>query len=208
MDWKRGVLHLSIDNSRTSVTLLHSIQTGDDPSAWNLFYSRYAHLIKRWCLAWGVPAEESDDIVQETLLNVFQYIGNFQYDPNRSFRAWLKTIAKNIWTNFQKHSFIKLLSTNSEERKLKLSLMQDDFEQSLDILADRELIQIACQRVRAKVDPIHWTAFLMFEYHFVPGPTIAKELGLSVGAIHTAICRVRKLIRNEIILLDPQNEFS
>ncbi len=48
--------------------------------------------IKRVARRQGVPADLVDDVVQETLFTVHQ--ARQTYDPNRSFTAWLRTIAQ------------------------------------------------------------------------------------------------------------------
>jgi RNA polymerase sigma factor (sigma-70 family) len=49
-------------------------------------------LIKRVARGQGIRSDCIDDVVQETLLTVHQ--ARHTYDPNRSFTAWLRTIAQ------------------------------------------------------------------------------------------------------------------
>jgi RNA polymerase sigma factor (sigma-70 family) len=49
-------------------------------------------LIKRVARGQGIRSDFMDDVVQETLLTVHQ--ARQTYDPNRSFTAWLRTIAQ------------------------------------------------------------------------------------------------------------------
>jgi RNA polymerase sigma factor (sigma-70 family) len=59
-------------------------------------YERLLHdcipFIKRVARGQGVRFDCIDDVVQETLLTVHQ--ARHTYDPNRSFTAWLRTIAQ------------------------------------------------------------------------------------------------------------------
>ncbi len=48
--------------------------------------------IQRVARGQGVPSDFVDDVVQETLLTIHQ--ARQTYDPNRSFTAWLRTIAQ------------------------------------------------------------------------------------------------------------------
>src|SRR4051812_8027905 len=54
-------------------------------------------LIRKY-LRWLAPqAADLDDLTQDVLVKVLQNIGDFQYDPSRSFRGWLKTVTKNAY---------------------------------------------------------------------------------------------------------------
>jgi RNA polymerase sigma-70 factor (ECF subfamily) len=66
-------------------------QTGDRAA-----YEKLLHdcipFIKRVARGQGIRLDFIDDVVQETLLTVHQ--ARQTYDPNRSFTAWLRTIAQ------------------------------------------------------------------------------------------------------------------
>ena len=85
----------------TSLTLLERLQNDPaDPQAWGLFVERYQPRIRRWCLAWGLQDSDADDVAQEVLVKLFAALRKFQYDPARSFRAWLKTVTQHAWSDF------------------------------------------------------------------------------------------------------------
>jgi RNA polymerase sigma factor (sigma-70 family) len=78
-----------IDRQRAA--WMAAAQVGD-----RVAYERLLHdcipFIKRVARGQGVRFEFIDDVVQETLLTVHQ--ARHTYDPNRSFTAWLRTIAQ------------------------------------------------------------------------------------------------------------------
>src|SRR5271170_1800500 len=85
----------------TSLTLLERLQKNpDDPQAWKLFVERYQPRIRRWCLTWGLQDSDADDVAQDVLVKLFAALRKFQYDPTRSFRAWLKTVTQHVWIDF------------------------------------------------------------------------------------------------------------
>ena len=85
----------------TSLTLLERLQKNpSDPQAWDLFIDRYQPRIRTWCLSWGSQDSDADDVAQEVLVKLFAALGKFQYDPSRSFRAWLKTVTQHAWSDF------------------------------------------------------------------------------------------------------------
>jgi RNA polymerase sigma factor (sigma-70 family) len=93
-----GKTTLNVDVSR------HEGETDRKRAAWmaaaqvgdRVAYEKLLHdcipLIKRVARGQGVPFDCIDDVVQETLLTVHQ--ARHTYDPNRSFTAWLRTIAQ------------------------------------------------------------------------------------------------------------------
>lgn len=193
-----------IENSHTSLTLLDAIRSGKDQSAWSKFYAKYSHRIVRWCGKWGINSVDADDLVQETVLSVYKSIGQFHYDSSKSFRSWLKTVARRVWLKLEeKNEFVRIPDDASGHAIVSLELIRTDFLRQFDFMADTEIFEIACQRVQPRVDPLHWSAFLMTDYESVPGPVVASSLGMSLGSVHTATCRIRKLIREEIHAIDP-----
>ncbi len=85
----------------TSLTVLERLERDpDDPEAWRLFIEKYQSRIRRWCLTWGSQDSDAEDVTQEVLVKLFAALRKFQYDPNRSFRAWLKTVAQHAWSDF------------------------------------------------------------------------------------------------------------
>src|SRR5262249_49689651 len=85
----------------TSLTLMMRIrQSPADPQAWDEFVRRYQPMIRDWCLRWGARPVDAEDVAQEALLKPLAAMKTFQYDPGRSFRAWLKTVTQNAWTDF------------------------------------------------------------------------------------------------------------
>jgi RNA polymerase sigma factor (sigma-70 family) len=57
-------------------------------------------MIRAWCLRWGSQVSDADDLAQEVLTKLVTAIQTFRYDPDRSFRAWLKTVTQNARTDF------------------------------------------------------------------------------------------------------------
>lgn len=193
-----------IENSQTSVSLLDALRSGQDQLAWSRFYAKYSHRIVRWCAVWGIQSDQAEDIVQETFLSVYKSIGRFQYDPHRSFRSWLKTVAWRAWINLEgKPEFTNLPLKRNGQSFVSIDQIRTEFLREFDSMAYTEIFAIACERIRPKVDPVHWSAFLMSYYDSIPGPVVASTLGLSLGSVHTATCRIRKLIRDEVQKIDP-----
>jgi len=64
-----------------------------DPAAWEEFVRRYGPRIHAWCRGWGLQDADAQDVTQDVLLEIARKVRDFHFDPTRSFRAWLKTLA-------------------------------------------------------------------------------------------------------------------
>ena len=184
----------------TSLTLLERLQNNpDDPQAWNLFLERYQPRIRRWCLSWGLQDSDADDVGQEVLVKLFAALRKFQYDPSRSFRAWLKTVTQHAWIDFvaarrrdpgQAAGRIDTLTDSAEARS--------DLERQLADAFDRELLEIAMHRVKKRTKPANWDAFHLTAVEGLSGADAAKRLGIPVAHVFVAKHRVQKMLQEEV----------
>src|SRR5580658_5231258 len=79
--------------SETSVTLLARVALlPPEPEAWNEFVDRYGPRIVKWSRAWGLQAADIDDVTQSVLATLLVRLRRFDYDPARSFRAFLRKV--------------------------------------------------------------------------------------------------------------------
>src|SRR5262245_54432863 len=88
-------------DSETSVTLLARLrQVPADQAAWARFTERYGRKVYAWCRQWNLQEADAEDVTQTVLIKLADKMRTFEYDPARSFRAWLKTVARNAWSDF------------------------------------------------------------------------------------------------------------
>ena len=79
------------ETDRRRAVLMVAAQAGDR-AAYETLLRDCIPFVKRVARAQGVQPDFIDDVVQETLLTV--HGARHTYDPNRSFTAWLRTIAQ------------------------------------------------------------------------------------------------------------------
>ena len=86
--------------SRTSATLLARLrQVPPDQAAWVQFTERYGRKIYAWCRRWNLQGADAEDLTQDVLLKLAEKMQTFVYDPAKSFRGWLKTVARHAWSD-------------------------------------------------------------------------------------------------------------
>src|SRR4051812_1898453 len=87
--------------THTSVTLLGRLrQFPTDQNAWMLFTERYGRKILAWCRQWNLQEADSEDVTQTVLLKLADKMKTFDYDATKSFRAWLKTVARRVLSDY------------------------------------------------------------------------------------------------------------
>ena len=91
----RLVVTIDAMTNSTSESLLFRLRESDNSEAWSRFSELYTPLIFFWARKNGLDAHDSSDLVQEVMTLVFQKLPEFQYDPNRSFRGWLRQVTLN-----------------------------------------------------------------------------------------------------------------
>src|SRR5882762_1277502 len=81
----------------TSISLLERLRQPAHEEAWARFVNLYTPFIYYWARRVGLTSEEAADLVQDVLTVLVQKLPEFQYDPEKSFRGWLRTVTLNKW---------------------------------------------------------------------------------------------------------------
>jgi RNA polymerase sigma-70 factor (ECF subfamily) len=185
----------------TRPSLLFRLRDWQDHEAWLEFVSLYEPVAYRLLRRQGLQDADAREVMQELLLAVSRSID--RWDPARergSFRGWLRRVARNLVINWLKQGHRRMATGGSGLQAL-LDLLPA--EQEPETLAfDRELRRVLYQRaadqVRGEVQATTWQAFL--ETAVVgtsPGET-ARKLGMRIGAVRVAKCRVLARLRATI----------
>jgi len=82
---------------KTPVSLLERLRQPAEAEAWPRFVQLFTSLLYHWAGGLGAREQDATDLVQEVLLVLIRKMPAFQYDPHKSFRAWLRTILVNTW---------------------------------------------------------------------------------------------------------------
>ncbi len=194
----------------TSITLMMRLgQSPADVGAWDQFVERYQPMIRAWCLRWGAQASDADDVAQEVLTKLVTAMKTFRYDPDRSFRAWLKTVTRNAWVDLATSNHMRAASDPA-----RLPAIPDshdallDLEKEMEAALDRELFELAMHRVEKRVKPITWQAFRLTVIDNRPGPEVAQELGMQVAHVFVAKHRVQQMLEHEVRALQRTTKFK
>jgi RNA polymerase sigma-70 factor (ECF subfamily) len=189
----------------TSASLLAQLrQEVASEAAWGELVRRYGPLIRSWCWQWRLQEADAEDVTQDVLAKLADRMRTFTYDPSRSFRSYLKTLARYAWCDFlQAHKRPGAGSGDSEVmRALESAEAGEDLVQRLNEQFDQELLAEAQARVQKRVAPHTWEAFLLTAVEGLSGAEAAGRLGIKVATVFQARSKVQKMLQEEVARLE------
>lgn len=179
----------------TPVSLLQRLRQPPADDAWRRFVELYTPLLYYWACRWGLSNADAADLVQDVFLLLLRKMPEFEYDPNHSFRSWLRTVMAN--------------KLNEQKRRARLPLEPDDAAlaqqvtpDGIDDLAEaeyrRHLTVRTLKLMEVEFRPATWRACWEVVVNSRPADAVAAELGMSVGAVYAAKTRVLRRLRQEL----------
>src|SRR5262249_18719952 len=143
--------------------------------------------------------------VQEVLAKLVKSIEKFEYRSKPGgFRRWLKQLTRNLVLEFCRRHPLQRGCATLEESALVAVEARTDLERRLAEQYEWEWLALARERVRPRVDPRTWCAFVRtVEEGREPSQT-AEELGMPVGSVYQAKYNTIRLLKREIAVLRKQ----
>src|SRR5262245_817299 len=184
----------------TRATLLARLrQDPTDQVAWDAFVERYGRHVYRWCRQWRLQDADAEDVTQDILAKLARKLRDFHYDPSRSFRGWLKTVAHHAWRDFVDSRPCRAAGGDAHVRVLMQTLeAREDLVQKLAEAFDHELLEAATLRVRLRVAPQTWEAFRLVALEGMPVTEVADRVRMQVAMVYVAKSKVQKMLQEEI----------
>jgi RNA polymerase sigma-70 factor (ECF subfamily) len=189
----------------TSVTLLARLQQAPaDQAAWSEFVRRYGPLVYRWCRRWRLQEADAQEVTQAVLVRLADKMRTFPYDPARSFRAYLKSLARYAWCDFLEANKQPGAGAGGSDMLKLLETVEagDDLMEGLNEQFDLELLAEAQNRVRQRVESHTWEAFRLTALEGRSGADTASHLGLKVATVFKAKSKVQKMLKEEVARLE------
>src|SRR5512135_870028 len=191
--------------SRTSATLLETLRERPlDQAAWDRFVDRYGPRVYGWCRAWHLQDQDARDVTQDVLMKLVVRIKAFDYDPARSFRGWLKVVARHAWVDFREGR--KRAGWGSGDSQVQAMLQTvaagEDLMERLGVAFDLELFDLAQARVQRQVEPESWRVFQLTDIQGRSSAEVATACDKTIAAVYQIRSRIRKQLRNELRKLE------
>jgi RNA polymerase sigma factor (sigma-70 family) len=185
----------------TRASLLIRLQGNTpDQAAWDQFVNMYGRQIMLWCRRWKLQEADAQDVTQIVLLELAKYLPNFDYDPTRSFRSYLRTVTEHAWSKFISQ---QQRSVRGSGGTMALDLLQtvaarDDLAKRMADAYDQEMLQIAMDEVRGRVEKHTWDAFQLTAQEQLPAEIVARQLGIRIGTVYRARSVVQNMLRETL----------
>jgi RNA polymerase sigma factor (sigma-70 family) len=197
----------------TRESLLGRLKNWKDDESWREFFGIYRKLIFSLAVKSGLSPQESDEVVQETIISVAKTIPDFEYDPDRcSFKSWLRHLAqKRIADHFRKRSRERKIgySESAETGKTRaIERIPDANAASLDAIWEEEwqaeLLNASIVRVKKEVSARQFQMFDFYVLKKMPVEKVARALDTNTAQIYLAKHRITKLLKKEIARLEEK----
>jgi len=193
----------------TKYSLLLRLQDASNDEAWMQFVELYEKAVFRYVRSQGLQEADALEVVQQVLLAVHRSIDRWQPQGQGSFRRWLLRVASNQATTVVRQKYRQRMLTGGTTANNALQAAADPACQDADNQYNREWRQWAfcwaSSQVEREVSETSWQAFWLTAVENRPPADVAKQIGLSVGAIYAAKCRVLKRLREAVSEIDENN---
>jgi len=173
----------------TRVSLLRRIRNLQDRQSWADFVEIYGPFLLRVLRRHGLGRDDALDVVQETFQAVAQNIGEFEYDPARSFRKYLATIAvRKTWRHFRARERRPVSPGGTQH----LMAVQQVSGEVVDEEWYRRRVEIAVQHCRSRWNDLESRVFEMVYFQGLSDEETAGRLGIDIGYEYVLKSRARK----------------
>jgi RNA polymerase sigma-70 factor (ECF subfamily) len=185
----------------TRSSLLLRVRDGDDTLAWGEFVELYTPLVYKYARRHGLQDADAADLAQEVLRTCSQYLGRFDYDRARgTFRGWLYSVVRTRLSNLvagqKRHpkgqggtDFMQVL-----EQQPSPESDADRWDHDYEF----RIIEWAQDRIRCEFRERTWQAYLRTAHSGESPKTVARSLGMSVGAVYVSKARVLKRLKQRV----------
>ncbi len=200
---------------RTSGTLLRRTKRADDHSAWSELFDRYHPLLNRWTRARVGNRADVDEISQRIWCELIERLPQFQYDPKRSFRAWLRRLHRHRLLDYlkQHRRYTDRLASLAQEVSAPIldptpqtSSSTNNASAPLPYPANstRATIDRALEiqnRVKQRTSGQTWAIFWEVTVENQALGDVARKYSMRYASAFAAVSRVHKMLKEEALKL-------
>jgi RNA polymerase sigma-70 factor (ECF subfamily) len=199
--------HSSDELIPTRATLILRLKDWRDQASWQEFFDTYWRLIYGVAVKRGLTDTEAQEVVQETMVSVAKHMPDFKYDPAiGSFKAWLLNM-----TRWRIADQIRLRRPAAEYHETTdaadpagladgtpIAAAQPDFDRLWDKEWERNLLDVAVEKARRRLDPKQYQIFDFYVNKEWAPERIAQTFAISVNQVYLAKHRVTEAIKHEV----------
>jgi RNA polymerase sigma-70 factor (ECF subfamily) len=183
---------------KTPVSLLQRLKQSSDGEAWSRFVELYLPFVCYWARRAGLQDADVADLSQEVFTLLYRKMPEFRYDEHKSFRAWLRAVTLNKWRELRRRGGLPVGTMAGNGATLESIAVADPGHALWDEEHQRYLATRALDLMRKDFEPATWQACWDTAVENCAASEVAARLGLTVGAVYAAKCRVLRRLRLEL----------
>lgn len=180
---------------RTPASLLDRLRVPGDAAAWDRLVELYSPLLIAWGRGIGLQEADVADLVQEVFTLLLRKLPEFEYDPGKGFRNWLRTVTVNKARDLLRQRAAQRLEGN--EAALEVATAPDE-EPFWETHYREHVVRRLLEVMQAEFEPTTWRACWLCVTAGRSAPDVAAELHISPGAVRVAKLRVLRRLRAEM----------
>jgi RNA polymerase sigma-70 factor (ECF subfamily) len=180
----------------TPASLLERLRQPGQEQAWVRLVELYTPLLYGWARRAGLQHQDSADLVQDVFAILVRKLPEFSYDQQRSFRAWLRALLLNRWRDIMRRRAARPAEVGRADLDGMTRKASDELFEETEYR--RHLVGQALRLIRPEFREPTWKAWTEHGLAGRPAAEVARELGVSLGTVYTAKCRVLARLRREL----------
>ena len=166
-------------DSRPDEELMTLLRTGQDEPL-GILMSRHGTDLVRFFLIRSRDPDAAQDLANETFYRIFAKARTFE--PSKRFRPWFFTVALNVWRGWQR---------KRKPAEVPLEKLPEAAEEQPPPSPGRE----RAARLLAQLSDVDREILVLRHYEGLKLKDIARQLGLSPGAVYTRLFRALEKLR-------------
>lgn len=177
--------------------LLVSRTLAGDTEAFEALVRRHQCRVYRTALALTGNAEDAEEALQDTFLNVFQHLGEFRRDS--LFSTWLTRIAINaaLQKIRRRRASVSLDDPETSE-SLFLPQRFENWRENPERLYAAEETRRLVEEAVAALPPAYRVVFVLRDIAEMDTVEAAEALGLTIAALKSRLLRARLMLREAL----------
>ncbi len=159
---------------------------------------KYQDQVFRTCMGYVHCEEDANDLTQETFIQVYEKINQFQFKA--AFSTWIYRIAINISLNHlrkKKGNLFDRIESALDSLTSKPQIQISDGTNPEDLFITNEHTEIISKAIESLSDK-QKTAFVLSKYEELPQKEIAAIMQITEGAVESLIQRAKTNLQKKI----------
>jgi RNA polymerase sigma-70 factor (ECF subfamily) len=173
----------------TPASLLFSLRKPEATTAWNRFVELYTPLLFHWARQLGLQNSDCADLIQDVFLTLWRKLPEFEYDADRSFHAWLKTVFLNHYRSRLRRNGPATVDVGAHD------CMDASTSPLLDADDAQYLIRQAFRLIEHEFSELHQRVFRAYVLEQRSPEQVAADVGIQPGTVYGVKSKILSRLR-------------